>query len=303
MILDQWPYRRRIKSIPNLREQYRPLLAELPPLPQFQESRFELHMLCGHRDADMGIWASWSLMRFLDGRARLYVHSDGTLTKEDESFWGQIIGEGGLVVVHRKESDSKVEDALASTAAYLYPWRCSNWASAQLVDVHFFGDAQQLLILDSDVLTFSRPQEVVDSLSAPNPTFAWCRDLRDAYSASPEVLHDITGIQVPRRLCAGFLVTPRLSVEDFLMLDNEMKTLDEDPRILLGHFWSCQTYYALIASKCPQSQEFPKGYSITDGKTTQQQVLRHYVGIPKVRFRYFSEGLVRITEQLGIYRS
>ena len=164
VVLDQWPYRGRVKSIPKVREQYRPLLDQLPPLPPFRENRFELHMLCGHRDTDMGIWASWSIMRFLDGQSRLYVHSDGTLTDEDASRWRKIIGE--VVVIDRKESDATVERALSTNTTHLYPWRCSNWASAQLVDIHFFGEAPSMLILDSDVLTFSKPQEVINALDA-----------------------------------------------------------------------------------------------------------------------------------------
>jgi hypothetical protein len=260
-------------------------------------------MLCGHRDADMGIWASWSIMRFLNGLARLYVHSDGTLTQEDELFWRGTVGNLELVVINRQESDSRVAHALASRAARLYAWRCLNWASAQLVDVHFFGDAPTMLVLDSDVLTFSYPQEVVDALAARNHRFVWCMDICDAYSATPAVLHDVTGVHVPHRLCAGFLVTPRLSVEDFLMLDQQIKKIEEDPRIQVGHFWSCQTYYALIASEFPGSGAFSKAYSISDGKTRPEQVVRHYVGVPKIRFRYFSEGLARIAEQLGIHVS
>jgi hypothetical protein len=293
VVLDQWPYRRKVKSIPKFREQFRALLSQLPPLPPFSRSRHELHMLCGHRDADMGIWASWSIMRFLDGEARLYVHSDGTLTDADADQWKRVIGE--VIVVDRKESDAVVDKALASTTSHLYPWRCSNWASAQLVDIHFFGETPTMLILDSDVLTFSRPQEVIDALQASPPKFGWCRDLRDAYSASPEILHEITGARVPSGLCAGFLVCPRLGVEDFILLDEQMKKINSDPRVDVGHFWSCQTYYALIASRFPGSGQFSGTYSNTDGKTSLQQVLRHYVGIPKVRFRYFTEGLVRIT--------
>ncbi|MES2660450.1 MAG: hypothetical protein V4689_17630 [Verrucomicrobiota bacterium] len=297
VVLDEWPYRGKMKAIPAVREEYRPLLAGLPPLPPFRENRFELHMLCGHRDTDMGIWASWSIMRFLDGRARLYVHSDGTLTDDDADRWRKIIGE--VVVIDRKESDATVEKALGAATTHLYPWRCSNWASAQLVDIHFFGDAPTMLILDSDVLTFSKPQEVIDALSASPPRFAWCKDLRDAYSATPEVLHEITGARVPARLCAGFLVCPRLGIEDFVKLDEQMRKIDNDPRVDVGHFWSCQTYYALVASRFPGSARFSDSYSNTDCKTSSQQVLRHYVGIPKVRFRYFTEGLEKITGSLG----
>jgi hypothetical protein len=297
-VVDQWPYRGRMRAIPEIRAKYRPLLEKLPPLPPFRGCLYELHMLCGHRDLDMGVWASWSIMRFLDGRARLYVHSDGTLTAEDEAFWKRIIGE--VVVINRATSDAVVEKALAAQTVHLYPWRCSNWASAQLVDVHFFGETPTLLIFDSDVLTFSKPEEIAAALTAEKPAFGWCRDLREAYSAPPEVLREVTGREMPSRLCAGFLVSPRLGMEDFLRLDEDMKKIDADPRISVGHFWSCQTYYGLVASCYPGSAPFSEIYSNTDTRTSPDQVLRHYVGIPKVRFRYYTEGLARIAAEAGL---
>lgn len=296
-VVDQWPYRGRMRAIPEIRAKYRPMLDTLPALPEFTGCDYELHMLCGHRDTDMGVWASWSIMRFLSGRARLYVHSDGTLTKEDEAFWKRIIGE--VVVIDRAESDAVVEKALAADTRYLYPWRCSNWASAQLVDVHFFGEAPTLLIFDSDVLTFSKPEEIIAALTAPVPRFSWCLDLRDAYSGTPQLLREVTGREMPPRLCAGFLVSPRLGKEDFLTLDRDMAKIDADPRVSVGHFWSCQTYYGLVASRYPGSAPFSAIYSNTDGKTSDNQVLRHYVGIPKVRFRYYTEGLARLAGELN----
>lgn len=297
-VVDEWPYLKRMKEIPKVRAKYRPLLEKLPPLPPFVENQCELHMLCGHRDVDMGVWASWSIMRFMDGRARLYVHSDGSLTEEDEKFWKGIIGE--VVFISRQDSDRKVEQALASKTTHLYPWRCTNWASAQLVDVHFYGEAPNLLILDSDVLTFQPPTELIEALGKSAREFRWCLDLRDAYSATPEVLQEVTGIRMPPQLCAGFLVSPRLGIEDFLALDEQMKRIDADPRVSVGHFWSCQTYYGIVAGGLPGSRPLPDTYSNSAGKTTDRQVLRHYVGIPRVRFRYYSEGLARILKSLGM---
>ncbi len=299
VVLDQWPYRSAMKAIPRIRGGFLPLLRKLPALTTVgNAARYEIHMLCGHRDADMGIWASWSILRFLDGMGRLIVHSDGTLTPDDECLWREIVGD--LMVVDRGESDLITRRELAAHTRHLHPWRCSNWASAQLVDVHYFGDAPTLLIMDSDVLTFSSPQEVIAALTAGDTGFHWCRDLRDAYSATPEVLREVTGASIPRRLCAGFLVTPRLTTADFVHLDEQMQLIAMDPRVSIDHFWSCQTYYALLASRHANLRVFPREYANTDGRTGPTQVLRHYVGIPKVRFRYFTEGLPRILKQAGL---
>jgi hypothetical protein len=160
--------------------------------------------------------------------------------------------------------------------------------------MHFFGDAPAILIMDSDVLAFQRPVEVMNALTAARPGFAWCRDLRNAYSAEPGLLCEITGVSMPERLCAGFMVCPRLNLGDFMELEAHLDAIHRDERIQLNHYWSCQTYYGLLASRRVGAGILPETYDNTAGRTGPRQVLRHFVGIPRVRFRYFSEGLPRV---------
>jgi hypothetical protein len=148
--------------------------------------------------------------------------------------------------------------------------------------------------MDSDVIAFSRPGEVLDALRAVPGRFAWSKDLCDAYSLETAIIEKITGLEIPRRLCAGFLVTPRLGAPDFQFLDEMMGRLIENGNIEMSHPWSCQTYYAVIASRYPGSGCFSEHYSNTVGPTSGSAVVRHYVGIPKVRYRYFTEGIPRI---------
>lgn len=293
-VVDEWPYSGRVKAIPAERAKLRSHILQLPPLPRFCENLYEIHMLCGRRDLDMGILASWSIMRFMDGKARLFVHSDGTLREDDLDLWRRIVGE--VVLVAREEGDRRVHEALAGCTNHLYSWRTGNWAGAQLVDMHFFGEQPSILIMDSDVLVFQRPQEVIDALTAAQPGFAWCRDLRDAYSAEPGLLRQITGVPMQERLCAGFMVCPRLSLDDFMKLDAHLCEIHRDGRIQLNHYWSCQTYYSLLASGRIGAGILPDTYNNTAWRTGSRQVLRHYVGIPRVRFRYFSEGIPRVLQ-------
>lgn len=298
VVVDQWPYKGRVRAMPLEREKLRPLVARLPPLPVSSELRYEIHMLCCKRDLDMGIWASWSMMRFLKGEAELFVHSDGTLAHTDTDEWRRIVGR--VTLVHREEADQTARESLLPHAPMVHHWREVHWASPQLIDVHLFGSAPQLLIMDSDVLTFIPPDEVIGALETKEARFGWSKDLCDAYSAGPELLHDITGVRVPEGLCAGFLVTPRLTIEDFARLEEMLQLIESDPRIELNHFWSCQTYYALLAGKVSGSAPFSRNYSNTAGRTSSDQILRHYVGIPRVRYRYFNEGVPKVLAQAGI---
>lgn len=291
-VLDDWPYHGRVKAIPAERAKLRSHILRLPQLPRLSENWYEIHMLCGRRDLDMGILASWSIMRFMDGRARLFVHSDGTLHEDDLDLWRWIVGE--VLLVTREAADQRAHEALVGSTTHLLPWRSNYWSSQQVVDMHFYGDASAILIMDTDVLVFQRPVEVMAALSSTQPGFAWCRDLRDAYSAKVAMLQEITGVRMPERLNCGFMVCPRLRHEDFMELEAHLERIYRDQRVSLTHFWSGQTYYGLLASGRMGAAPLPDTYDITAGPTTSRQVLRHYVGIPRVRFRYFSEGVPRV---------
>ena len=294
-LIDELPYSRQVERMPGIRDHLRASLSDLPPIPAPREPIYEIHMLCGHRDADMGIWASWSLMRFLEDRAELFVHSDGSLTEEDEDAWAAVIP--GLKVIHRAAADAKLERVLGHTK-HLHAWRSVYKTSPQLIDAHLFGTAPVRLVMDSDVLVFHEPTELMAALR--KPVFTWCNDLRNAYSAPPELFAEVTGLRLPDRFNCGFLGTPRLTLEDFEKLDGLMDRIHLDGRIQLTRYWACQTYYALLSTFVPGSAALPARYDTTGGRTPDACVVRHYVGIPKVRFRYFTEGIPRLLQQVRL---
>ena len=122
-LFDEWPYLRRVKQMPEVRRRLVAKLDGIPTIYSPNPIKYEIHMLCGHRDYDMGIWASWSLMRFMDGAGKLYVHSDGSLTEEDIKMWKKVID--SLVVIPRDEADAKVASEYREDTKHLYDWRCN----------------------------------------------------------------------------------------------------------------------------------------------------------------------------------
>jgi hypothetical protein len=295
-VVDQWPYAVLAAQVPAMRHELRTFVDHLPILAPSDRVRYEIHMLCGRRDIDMGILASWSLMRFMGGEAKLIVHSDGSLDGTDSHRWKRVVGH--LELISRTASDATVSDALSHTR-HLYPWRMSNWASAQLVDAHFFGSNDRFLIMDSDVLVFENPWPVIAAFEETRPRFGWCEDLRNCYSGEIDVIEQITGLRVPERLCAGFLISPRMSVPKLEGLDQQIERIHGDGRIDTGHYWSCQTYFSLLAAGYEGSKQFPSAYRNTMGSTRHWQPMRHYVGIPSIRYRYFTEGVQILRQQIA----
>lgn len=295
-ILDEWPYRREVRRMGLYREQMRSKLYSLPSIPQRSGEKIEIHMLCGKRDLDMGIWASWSLFRFLEGKGQLFIHSDGSLCEADLELWREKIA--GLSLIGRRQSKEAVAELLSSRAPILYEWAQNNLPGIQLIDTHLFGEEEVFLILDSDVLCFKKPQVLLDRLQDSTPPFAWCRDLCDAYSCSSDLINEVTGVRVPPRVNHGVFVNPRLGFEDFMWLERKLEMIKSDGRIDLNHFWSSQTYVALIAGMKGNSCALPDEYSVRSRRGCKADVLRHYVGVPRIRYRYFKEGLPRIIADL-----
>ena len=297
LLLEDLPYRGVAARVPEMRKALWESVPRLPALPEAKNHDVELHMLCGNRDTAMGIFASWSLLRFLNGKGRLYVHSDGTLTADDIESWSAVTP--GLVVVTKEEADQRVAEVLKGKTRHLYRWRCDYGMSAQVVDAHFFGDAQKIVSFDSDVLAFHCPDSFIASVRSKAMEFTWCQDFQDAYSAPPQVINDVFKIEVPERYNGGFMVTPRFSEETFQELDEIMETMEQDGRMDIDHYWSAQTYYAILAARRGRTNMMPSNYTTHKGRTRRSAPVRHYVGVDQIRFRYFTEGIPRLLRQIG----
>ncbi|MDA0349738.1 MAG: hypothetical protein O3C43_21930 [Verrucomicrobia bacterium] len=297
LLLEDLPYRGFAKRVPDMRKALWDKVPILPALPQSKGNDVELHMLCGHRDTAMGIFASWSLLRFLEETGKLYVHSDGSLTDDDIEKWSAVIPD--LVVVSKEEADRRVTEVLEGTTQHLYRWRCNYGMSAQVVDAHFFGEAQKIVSFDSDVLAFHSPDAFISSVLSSTMEYMWCQDFQDAYSAPRQMFQDVFGIEMPNRFNGGFMVTPRFSLETFQEVDEIMETMRLDGRIDMDHYWSAQTYYAILAARRGLTKMMPPTYDTHKGRTRRSAVVRHYVGVDQIRFRYFTEGIPRLLKQIG----
>lgn len=301
-IVDEWPYLRKHSKIPIYCKAAAGHIDLLPPINTVPgEDCVEIHMLCGHRDVIMGIWASWSLMRFIQDIAVLVVHSDGTITREDEERWKKIVPH--VSIISRDVADTIVEKHLGDCAGLVCKWRNGYGTSPQLIDSHLFGKSHKIIIMDTDVLVFKRPEALIDCLRDENVDFAWCEDVRESYSAPAGLLHEVVGCKMPRRFNCGFIVSKRLSLEDYIWLNRKMRAILDDGRIDLNRYWACQTYYALLAARSGKAKVLPENYSTILGVTSHDCVARHYVGIKRVRFRYYTEGIARLIDELGSRQS
>lgn len=251
-------------------------------------------MLCGHRDADMGIWATWSLLRFLPS-AGLIVHSDGSLTDKDEALWKRVSPH--VTFTSPAEREARAEELRTAFPA-VHKWRTVHRCGSKFVDFHLFGRARRLLLLDSDVLCFSEPRELLEALALPTTSMRWNADITTSYAATPAQLSAILGFPVPDRVNSGFLLTKRWDRDDLAYLDGMLDTLLRHG-VPIYEWWAEQMMYATMASRHDLARSFSDGYAVVLGRTSPRAVVRHYVGVPRIRPRFHTEGVPRLLAQLA----
>ena len=295
-LLDCWPYYFQNKKALQLRENFKSKLKYIPEIILKEPPHIEIHMLCGKKHVDMGIWSTWSIMRYFEN-SHLYIHSDGTLDDEDILLWKKIIP--SLTIVHKSEAGIKAKDYIQSAFPFLYNWRNTDWCGSYLVDFHLFGKTDFIITMDADVLCFQNPLKLKEMIS--NHICCWNRDINTAYSASAIIINNILSIKVPNNFNAGFTLMRRMNETDFSFINDAIEKLHNSQIVDINHLWSSQTYLAISATNFNGViSELPQNYNIYKGKTDKSSVLRHYVGIPSIRPRYFLEGIPRLLCDINI---
>lgn len=269
--------------------------SQLPSLQWNGQSGPEIHMMCGKNHVDMGIWASWSLLRFLPG-ASLFLHSDGSLRDEHIESWRRVIP--NLTLIAKEESDLRARQVFKDRFPLLSEWRTRQFYSVKFIDFHLHGTSDRIILLDSDVLCFDKPTELIDGLNALESPLLWHIDDKSYYLAPTKVLKACTNVEVVERVNSGFLLTKRWQIEDLQYFENILQKL-QDYSLPIFHYWAEQTMYAISANRHGNAAAFPGKYSVYFGKTLQSSTIRHYAGVPKLRPRYYVEGVPILFSQIN----
>lgn len=121
---------------------------------------FSVHMLLNHTRKLEGLWALYTFALHSQTKFDLVIHSDGTLNSRDIHDIHRLFP--GTRVVHRDESDALTRRVFKERQLK----RCQKFRDGQIFGIKLFDPAlftehQQYLLLDSDVMFFSEPTEIV----------------------------------------------------------------------------------------------------------------------------------------------
>lgn len=265
-----------------------------PLAPPPANPAIEVHSLCGEGQRFMGLWSSWSLLRFLP-EARLVVHSDGSLTEASLAYWAERVP--GLRVVTPEESRDLMQTHLADFPQIL-DWSEKYHFGRMIGGYYTALRTPRMVEMDTDTLTFRTPEALRTALGPDGHLMSWNRGNAYSYAYPLPVLEAALGdlaTPLPERVNGGFMASFRFGPTQWGLLDEAVRRLAAHPDTDHLRYWVHQTLMAVLAKSLgEQARELPSNYAIHMGPTAPDAVMRHFVGNPGVRPRFYTEGIAMV---------
>lgn len=268
------------------RDVVRPRILSTPPVEGTNDTTCGIHVLTSLADWVNLVWTLKSFYRASNRYYALTIHDDGSLTPEVRDVLHQHFPDGRIIT--RAEADATVLPTLAD-----YPrcraFRETNHLSPKLFDFRHFLLSDRMLLLDSDVLFFSRPSDLLDRIE--NPKYrknSVNRDVSSAYTVSFEDALRYCNVRLEARFNSGLGLIHRDSLrldwfEEFLGLPG-----------VLDHFWRIeQTLFALCSSRFGV-ELLPSVYDVHLGAGSKDKPCRHYVG--SIRHQMYEGGIRQLVK-------
>ena len=264
-------------TTPYWRDVVRPRILETLPVSTAKSSLCEIHTLTSQQDWLNLIWALKSFYFYSQAPYSLCIHEDGTLTQDQIEMLQSHFPNARLVT--RAEADERMHDVLARRPRS-GGFRQNNPLALKVFDFGEYLQADRLLLLDSDILFFAAPGELLRRIDDKEYRLnSLNKDWGFGYTVEPEKIQPQLDFMLLPNINSGLGLIQRAAIdferiEAFLNLPN-----------VIGHPHRIeQTLIALYC--CRFGFEFlPAEYDvrISDGKPSHP--CRHYTG-PIRHFMY-----------------
>lgn len=250
-------------------------------VPKLDES-YSIHFLCSHRDLDMLLWslAGWYLVVPKSGQ--VFIHEDGSFTDQDRTMIKKLLPHARLIDYGwAKERFAKwlknhpmTRKFREHDERYIF--------SIKLIDPYFVSSAPKRLILDTDLIWFRKPDELLQSLREGKTCFMKAGvKMFYKFADGQELSEDIAWMN------SGVIA---YQVQDFSLnaLEEFCRRNGEDnPSRVIE-----QAGYAYVLSSGLPYSYLPQEKYHIKGPITDPVVVKHYTG-PK-RELYWLQGVPEI---------
>jgi hypothetical protein len=286
-------------NLVRARAHYLPRILNAPPVAAGQ-GLLEVHMLLHHQRILEGIWALYSFAYFSRLACQIFVHSDGGLTQVDTARLHRVLP--GTHIISRQEADERVETQLRRHGmSKSLRFRKELIFALKLIDPFFFGEHSHFILLDSDVLFFRRPNELLDDLfdpSSPAPPSLYSADNGFRYCLSAEVLRNLLGRDCIPSFNPGVVRAPR-SVLNLARIEQYLARPEFWGSGTRPHYYAELTLWAMQLTTAG-ARQLPATYAITPPLDGPLPISGHFCGGGYPATWLYSRGLPRLAVEFGI---
>jgi hypothetical protein len=244
-----------------------------------------VHVLTGAKDYELCAWMLASWFHFTEETWRIFIHDDGTLPEAARELFRKLFGNARIIP--RDEADTRMDKVLAPYP-FCHDYRNKHPLALKIFDFATYTDSDRFIALDSDVLFFNYPREIMEWVATKKAECWFNEDVAEGSLITPDNARADLGVKLWRKVNSGLCLINKPAID----LEFCERALGETS-ILKGHIWRIeQTLFALCASR-GKGGLLPPTYEVSLGKNAAPgAVARHYVGA--VRDRFYGEGLKRL---------
>jgi len=255
-----------------------------------KQGRIELHTLACQFDFLNTLWCLKTFYYFSGIRPRLVIYDDGSLSEAAiRTFYGHFVN---CQVVRHDEFHRDMEDFLKAYRMCLKYSRIKEFYCAlKLFGPMYYAKSEYVLYLDSDILFFKKPDEMLKCMESGTPFYM--SDYQDAYSYPVEFLKNLLNIKLPHNINAGLSCFSKrnfagnLDLAEFYF-KNVYELADRDVQANRHE----QTLAAIFLSKA-NAVRLGGEYQISKERITDKTISHHFVDDGS-RNNFYALGLSRL---------
>ncbi len=260
------------------------ILAKLPKYQCQVRPDFALHMICQEEDVVMAEWAIRSFLKYSELCPKIIIHDDGTITKDSARMLESKFS--NLKVLFKSEALKMLEDH-KDFQGKIREFRVNGHnVLIQLIDILLLSDTAKVMIMDSDILFFHKPQEIInfvngqvdcDALISRQPG-SYDLMINNDYADKYHIYERQAGF-----MNSGMAVFKKASISRdkfYEFFDNTKKSHGDYFLGMSG--WGClisQLNYKFL----------PEDKYILKGRPTKDTIMKHFTG-PR-RYELFAYGI------------
>jgi hypothetical protein len=262
------------------------VILDTPPATVDPQSKIEIHSLTCETDYPDLLWCL-KTFHFFSGRSfNVVIHDDGSLSHQAIEHLHKHLP--GATIISKQQADARMREVIKPYDS-CRAFRDRLPLARRLFDVPAFATRENFMILDSDILFFASPNDMLERMDHNRLFFM--SDYQDGYVYPRADILARYGVEVMPAFNTGISY---LSRDMFNYEFMEKYCGDLEQAGLQSHPWAEQTLFAILLSRRQgEADRLPDNYAISRKRISRETVSHHFVNDGS-RGMFYTQGIRRL---------